>query len=158
MPLPREFEDALAAGFSKDFASTDASDLEAYGRDWTRVHTPAPSVLCRPRTTDEVSRLLALCSHHRVPVVPSGGRTGLAGGAVASQGELVLSLERLHEQDWKSAGEWTHRAANHALDHYGAQVIYVLKTQRVQCVYRQWRTTHPQLFERLEGNGKEGAK
>lgn len=28
-------------------------------------------------------------------MVPSGGRTGLAGGAVASQGELVISLERM---------------------------------------------------------------
>src|SRR5205085_12277704 len=32
---------------------------------------------------------------HRVAVVPSGGRTGLAGGAVASHGELVVSLERM---------------------------------------------------------------
>src|SRR5690606_28510100 len=30
-----------------------------------------------------------------VPVVPSGGRTGLSGGAVAANGELVLSLERM---------------------------------------------------------------
>ncbi|HET9450627.1 MAG TPA: FAD-binding oxidoreductase, partial [Aggregicoccus sp.] len=49
-----------------------------------------------PRTTEEVSRLLALCSAHRVAVVPSGGRTGLAGGAVAARGELVLSLQRMN--------------------------------------------------------------
>jgi FAD/FMN-containing dehydrogenase len=52
-----------------------------------------------PRTTDEVSRLLALCTRHRVPVVPSGGRTGLAGGAVAARGELVLSLARMRRMD-----------------------------------------------------------
>jgi FAD/FMN-containing dehydrogenase len=51
--------------------------------------------VARPRTTDEVARLLALCDRHQQPVVPSGGRTGLAGGAVAARGELVLSLERM---------------------------------------------------------------
>ncbi len=38
---------------------------------------------------------MRLCSEHEVALVPSGGRTGLAGGAVASRGELVLSLSRM---------------------------------------------------------------
>jgi FAD/FMN-containing dehydrogenase len=46
-----------------------------------------------------VSRLLALCNAHDVPVVPSGGRTGLAGGALAAHGELVLSLSRMRRMD-----------------------------------------------------------
>jgi FAD/FMN-containing dehydrogenase len=36
---------------------------------------------------------------HQLAVVPSGGRTGLAGGAVAARGELVLSLERMRRMD-----------------------------------------------------------
>src|SRR5262249_12334775 len=40
-----------------------------------------------------------LCSAHGMPVVPSGGRTGYAGGAVAARGELVLSLERMRRMD-----------------------------------------------------------
>jgi FAD/FMN-containing dehydrogenase len=85
----------LPPGFPEDFASSDPSDLETYGRDWTRVFAPRAGLLCRPRTTDEVSRLLRHCSAHRIPVVPSGGRTGLAGGAMATNGEWVLSLERM---------------------------------------------------------------
>jgi FAD/FMN-containing dehydrogenase len=42
---------------------------------------------------------MARASAHRVPVVPSGGRTGLAGGAVAARGELVLSLARMRRMD-----------------------------------------------------------
>ena len=42
---------------------------------------------------------MALCSAHRVPVVPSGGRTGLAGGAVAAHGELVVSMARMRRID-----------------------------------------------------------
>jgi FAD/FMN-containing dehydrogenase len=94
MALPEAFLTALA-DFPPDFASTDAGDLSTYGRDWTKTHAPAPSLLVRPRSTAEVSRVLALCHAHQVPVVPSGGRTGLAAGAVAAQGEVVLSLERM---------------------------------------------------------------
>ncbi len=85
--------------FPDDFFSRDPSDLAAYGKDWTKVFPPAPSLIAFPRTTDEVSRLLALCSEHGAPVVPSGGRTGLAGGAVAASGEIVLSLSRMRRID-----------------------------------------------------------
>ncbi|MEW5741176.1 MAG: FAD-binding oxidoreductase [Myxococcota bacterium] len=94
MALPAAFLSALK-DFPPDFASSDAQDLATYGRDWTKVHAPAPSLLVRPRSTAEVSRFLKLCDAQRVPVVPSGGRTGLAAGAVAAQGEVVLSLERM---------------------------------------------------------------
>ena len=82
------FDDATAVTFAAD-------DLEHYGRDWTRVEPPAPSAVVFPRTIDEVSRVLAWASKTKVAVVPSGGRTGLAGGAVAAHGEIVLSLERM---------------------------------------------------------------
>ena len=94
-PLPADLLRALREQFPADFASADAADLAAYGKDWTRVHAPDPALICFPRTTAEVSRLLALCHAAKVGVVPSGGRTGLAGGAVAKDGELVLSLERM---------------------------------------------------------------
>jgi FAD/FMN-containing dehydrogenase len=89
------FLEALARDFPSDFVSRDPGDLTEYGRDWTRVHEPAPSAIAFPRSTAEVSRLLKLCSAHGVPVVPSGGRTGLAAGAVAARGEVVLSLSRM---------------------------------------------------------------
>ena len=89
------FLDALARDFPADFSSKDPAELATYGKDWTKVFSPAPSLLVRPRTTDEVSRFLKLASEHGLPVVPSGGRTGLAGGAVAAKGEIVLSLERM---------------------------------------------------------------
>ena len=89
------FIDGLARSLGSSQVSTDPGDLEAYGRDWTRVFAPAPSALVRPRTTAEVSEVLRECHRAGVPVVPSGGRTGLAGGAVAARGEVVLSLERM---------------------------------------------------------------
>ncbi|MFP2928719.1 FAD-binding oxidoreductase [Pyxidicoccus sp. 3LG] len=93
--LPADFLQAIAEGFPADFLTREPAELQEYGRDWTRVYTPAPSAVALPRSTEEVARLLALCHHHRVAVVPSGGRTGLAGGAVAARGEVVLSLQRM---------------------------------------------------------------
>lgn len=97
--LPAAFSERLAADFPADFATSDPAELLEYGRDWTRFHDPAPSLVALPRTTDEVARLLALCNEHQVAVVPSGGRTGLAGGAVAARGEVVLSLTRMRRMD-----------------------------------------------------------
>jgi glycolate oxidase subunit GlcD len=47
-----------------------------------------------PTTTHEVARVLAWCYEHDVPVVPRGGGTGFAGGAVPFGG-VVLGLERM---------------------------------------------------------------
>jgi FAD/FMN-containing dehydrogenase len=97
--LPAGFLAGVAAGFPPDFLTTDPSELSELGRDWTRVFPAAPSAVALPRTTDEVARIVALCREFRVAVVPSGGRTGLAGGAVAANGELVVSLSRMRRLD-----------------------------------------------------------
>ncbi|WP_426688104.1 FAD-binding oxidoreductase [Rhodanobacter ginsengiterrae] len=75
---------------------TAAGDLEHYGRDWTRRWTPAPLAIALPATVEEVQAIVRWANEHGVAVVPSGGRTGLSGGAVAASGELVLSLERMN--------------------------------------------------------------
>jgi len=93
--LPEGFRETLGEGLPPDTLSDDPDDLATYGRDWTRIHAPNASLLARPRSTAEVRAILARCDTARVPVVPSGGRTGLAGGAVAKAGEVVLSLERM---------------------------------------------------------------
>lgn len=54
-----------------------------------------PRALLRPRSVDDVSRALAICTAHRQTVVPQGGMTGLAAGAEPSAHDVVLSLERM---------------------------------------------------------------
>jgi glycolate oxidase subunit GlcD len=48
-----------------------------------------------PRTAEEVVEVVAWCYAHGVPIVPRGGGTGYAGGAVPLDGGVVLALERL---------------------------------------------------------------
>jgi glycolate oxidase len=70
-------------------------DLVPYAHDWTRDLVHVPAAVAKPRTTGEVSRLLAFCNARRIPVTPQGGRTGLSGGALAVFGGLGLSLDRM---------------------------------------------------------------
>src|SRR5918994_6780003 len=58
------------------------------------VRGRAEAVAC-PRDVDEVAELVAWCYERDVPIVPRGGGTGFAGGAVPLDGGVVLSLELL---------------------------------------------------------------
>lgn len=76
---------------------TEPADLEHYGRDWTRRWTPAPLAIALPASVEEVQAIVRWANEEGVALVPSGGRTGLSGGAVAANGELVVSLERMNQ-------------------------------------------------------------
>jgi FAD/FMN-containing dehydrogenase len=74
---------------------TDAQVVASHLVDWTgRFRGTGPAVL-RPRDTAEVAGVVAVCRRHGVAVVPQGGNTGLVGGSVPHEGEVVLSLRRL---------------------------------------------------------------
>lgn len=75
---------------------TDADSLQHYGRDWTRFAQPAPSAITLPETVEEVQAIVKAARRSGVSLVPSGGRTGLSGGAVASNGEVVVALDRMN--------------------------------------------------------------
>ena len=76
---------------------TDPDVVGAHERD----HAPfcphgTAAALVRPASVDEVSAVMRAAHRHRVPVVPQGARTGLAGGANAVDDCLLLSLERMN--------------------------------------------------------------
>lgn len=48
------------------------------------------AAVCRPRSTDEVARVLAICNEARVPVTAAGGRSGVCGASVPVFGGVVL--------------------------------------------------------------------
>jgi len=69
-----------------------------YGVDAThdilRLRGVADAVV-RPSDADEVCQVLAWCYEREIPIIPRGGGTGYAGGAVPVEGGIVVSLERL---------------------------------------------------------------
>lgn len=88
--------DELAARLPGLRLLREPGDLEHYGRDWTRRWTPAPLAIALPANAVEVQGIVRWANEHHVALVPSGGRTGLSGGAVAAHGELVVSLSRMN--------------------------------------------------------------
>jgi glycolate oxidase len=55
----------------------------------------SPLAAVRPTTTAQVAAAVRFAAAHGVPVVPQGARTGLAGGANAVDGALLICLERM---------------------------------------------------------------
>jgi len=88
----------LKALVGSDHVLLSESETAEYGKDWTRTPGKAGAV-CLPKTAQEVSQVLRLCSEFKVSVIPSGGRTGLAGGITATEKDLALNLSRMNRLD-----------------------------------------------------------
>lgn len=88
--------DALGLVLPPAAMVTDAATLHGYRHD--EASTAAygtPLVVVLPRTTSDVQHILRTATAHRVSVVPRGAGSGLAGGANAVDGCVVLSMERM---------------------------------------------------------------
>lgn len=77
--------------------TTEAAVMASHGQDWTRFRQPAPLAIAFPESAAQVQNLVRCARKHHIALVPSGGRTGLSGGAVASKGELVVSFDRMRQ-------------------------------------------------------------
>lgn len=78
---------------------TDAKQQESYLNEWTnRFHGKAVAVV-RPASTEEVSRILALCNEKSVPVVTQSGNTSLVAGATPDETgrAVLLTLSRMNK-------------------------------------------------------------
>ncbi|ACV26888.1 FAD-binding oxidoreductase [Kangiella koreensis] len=80
-----------------DCLLTDKDSLDHYGKDWTNIKQPAPLAIALPKTTEQVQALILWANDNQIAIVPSGGRTGLSGGAVAANGELVVALDKMNK-------------------------------------------------------------
>jgi FAD/FMN-containing dehydrogenase len=88
--------EAFAAIVGEKYALTAPSDQEPYLREWRRLFTGRTPLVLRPGSTAEVSRILALASETGTAIVPQGGNTGLVGGQIPFETEVVVSLERMN--------------------------------------------------------------
>ena len=89
--------DALRQIVGKSNVLTAPEDTRPYLTDWRRQYSAPAECVVRPGSTDEVSRVVALCAREGVAMVPQGGNTGLVGGSVptGTRREVVLSLGRM---------------------------------------------------------------
>jgi len=78
----------------RDRCLIDADALEKYSHDETEDISVCPEVVLKPESPEEVSAIMTYCNQHLICVTPSGGRTGLSGGAIPANKGVALSMEK----------------------------------------------------------------
>lgn len=106
-PQQQEFLDAVSGFLPANRVRVDADSLATFGRDWTRQFPPDPTAIVFPGCLDDVVRIVRLAAEKSIALVPSGGRTGLSGGAVAGNGEVVVAFDYMNRISDFSAADRT---------------------------------------------------
>ena len=88
---------ALQAAIGSDGVIHDPEETLAYECDALTAYRCPPLAVCLPRTTQEVSAILRICSEMGLPVVPRGAGTSLAGGALPTADSIVIGVARMNQ-------------------------------------------------------------
>jgi glycolate oxidase len=104
MPLPdaailsrkAEIVARLLGVLPADAVIHDPAETRAYECDALTAYRCAPLAAVLPRSTDEVAAVLRICHEMRVPVVPRGSGTSLAGGALPTADCVILGVARMN--------------------------------------------------------------
>ncbi len=101
-----ELRAAAAARCRPGTWSPTPASLDAYRRDEAQLVSPGtPLAVVLAHSRDDVVAACGWATAHRVPVVPRGAGTGLAGGATATDGCVVLSLAKMNAIIELNAGD-----------------------------------------------------
>lgn len=94
-----ELIEQLKAIVGEKYVYTDKDKLEPYSHD--EVTDPhymkEPQVVVLPANTEEVAKVVKLCYDNDTVMVPRAAGTGLAAGAVATFGGVIISIERMNK-------------------------------------------------------------
>ena len=102
VPDPRILarRDAIVAGLARllpaDCLVTSEDARRAFETDALTAYRRIPLAVALPRTTDEVSAVLAFCNAEGVKVVPRGAGTSLAGGAIPQEDAVVICVAKMN--------------------------------------------------------------
>jgi hypothetical protein len=75
----------------------DHDAISSHSTDWTGRFSGQARMVLKPTSTDDVSYILRECNRYKIPVVPQGGNTGLAGGSVPIKDEVIISMSRMNK-------------------------------------------------------------
>jgi len=78
------------------YVFTDEESLNNYAHDETENLHFLPDIVIKPRSAQEISKIMLICNEHKIPVTPRGAGTGLSGGALPNLGGVLLSMERMN--------------------------------------------------------------
>ncbi len=75
---------------------TDPQSMQPYLEERRGRYESNALAVVRPNTTDQVAKVVHICQRENISIVPQSGNTGLCGGAVATRGQIILSLDRMN--------------------------------------------------------------
>ncbi len=105
MTVARELAGLLGSGAVIDGADARARTYLSDATEWRAIRGQADAIAL-PATATDAAGVLRWCYEHDVPLIPRGGGSGFAGGAVPLDGGVVLSTERLVGPVRIDPGEW----------------------------------------------------
>ncbi|MBD3807104.1 MAG: FAD-binding protein [Epsilonproteobacteria bacterium] len=85
--------DALKKIVGSENVYSDKAHLIAYSYDATRTKYE-PDAVVFPKNEEDVSKVLKYCNEHKIVITPRGAGSGFTGGALPSNGGIVLALEK----------------------------------------------------------------
>lgn len=91
--MNQEHIDFFISVVGKENVYSDKAHKIAYCYDATKERFE-PDVVVFPRDEQDVSKVLKYCNEHKIVIVPRGAGSGFTGGALPSNGGIILSLER----------------------------------------------------------------
>lgn len=94
--MDAKIKQALIDIVDKEHFTDNLIDLVSYSYDASHF-TSRPFCGVWPRTVEHVSEILKLANRQKIPVIPRGAGTGLAGMAVPIKGGIVLDLNRMNQ-------------------------------------------------------------
>ena len=77
----------------KENVYSDKAHLIAYSYDATRTRFE-PDAVVFPKDEEDVSRILVYCNHHQIVITPRGAGSGFTGGALPTNGGIILGMEK----------------------------------------------------------------
>jgi len=89
--------DYFKSVIAKDDVITNESDLIFFNTDWLKKYVGNAPVVLRPKTTEQISKILNYCNQKKIAVVPQGGNTGLVGGSVPVFDEVIINLSKMNK-------------------------------------------------------------
>ncbi len=92
-----EITSQLANIVGEEYVSDDLADLIPYERDDQFPFVPPhrPDYVVRPRTIEEIQKILRLANDHKIPVVPFASGINRKGLCIASKGGILLDMRRM---------------------------------------------------------------
>lgn len=100
MPInPKEFAEILTSLkgiMGEQYVFTDEESLSNYGHDETENLVFLPDIVIKPRSAEDIAKVVQLCNKYKIPITPRGAGTGLSGGALPHFGGILVSFERMN--------------------------------------------------------------